>query len=107
MRRTIAAGTSSQLSCPISIGAVSAYAWVVVVEHSEGAPTVLELLSAVIERRGDLPALFERDGERLTRVTFAELGRAVAALSCELDARGVGPGDVVGVWLPNWIEMVV
>jgi acyl-CoA synthetase (AMP-forming)/AMP-acid ligase II len=68
---------------------------------------LVELLWAVIERHGDLPALFERDGERLTRVTFAELSRAVAALSQELCARGVGRGDVVGVWLPNWIETIV
>ncbi len=75
-------------------------------EHRKRATTLVELLSTVVERHGDLPALFERD-ERLTRVTFAELSRAVAALSRELRARGVGRGDVVGVWLPNWIEAVV
>ena len=40
-------------------------------------------------------------------LTFAELSGASAALARELGVRGVGRGDIVGVWLPNWVEMVV
>ena len=56
------------------------------------------------ERHGERVALIERDGLRLT---FAELSGASAALAHELRVRGVGRGDVVGVWLPNWVETVV
>ena len=69
--------------------------------------TLIDLLSAVIGSHPEHPALIERDGERVTKLTFAELGRAVAELASELRSRGVGRGDVVGVWLPNWTEMVV
>jgi acyl-CoA synthetase (AMP-forming)/AMP-acid ligase II len=68
-------------------------------------PTTLsELLSSVAERHGERPALIERDGRTLT---FAELSGASAALARELRVRRVSRGDVVGVWLPNWVEMVV
>jgi acyl-CoA synthetase (AMP-forming)/AMP-acid ligase II len=68
---------------------------------------LIELLLATTERHGDRPALIERDGETLTTITFAELSGAVAVLAGELRDRGVQRGDVVGVWLPNWAEMVV
>src|SRR6478672_9819808 len=59
------------------------------------------LLSEVTDRHADLPALIERDGERLESITFAELSAAVAALAGELRGRGVARADVVGVWLPK------
>ena len=36
--------------------------------------------------------------------TFAEIDRAARAFATSLQARGVGPGDVVVVQLPNWSE---
>ena len=69
--------------------------------------TLVELLSAATERHGGALALIERDGERLVSIAFAELSAAVAALAGELRSRGVVRGDVIGVWLPNWIETIV
>ena len=36
--------------------------------------------------------------------TFAQIDRAARAFATSLQARGVGPGDVVVVQLPNWSE---
>ena len=36
--------------------------------------------------------------------TFADVDRAARLLAGALQARGVGPGDVVVVQLPNWVE---
>jgi len=38
------------------------------------------------------------------RGTFSEVDRAARSLAGSLRARGVGPGDVVVVQLPNWLE---
>lgn len=40
-------------------------------------------------------------------LTYAELGDAVAQAAGSFRAMGIGPGDVVGVMLPNWWEFVV
>ncbi len=36
--------------------------------------------------------------------TFADVDRAARSLAATLQARGVGPGDVVVFQLPNWVE---
>jgi acyl-CoA synthetase len=36
--------------------------------------------------------------------TFAEVDRAARSLAATFRARGIGPGDVVVVQLPNWVE---
>lgn len=36
--------------------------------------------------------------------TFADVDRAARVLAASLRARGVGPGDVVVLQLPNWVE---
>jgi acyl-CoA synthetase (AMP-forming)/AMP-acid ligase II len=77
------------------------------VDHRTKPSTLSELLATATDRHADQPALIERDGDRLTTVTFVELSAAIGALSDELAARGVGRGDVVAVWLPNWTETVV
>ncbi|MFG2586475.1 hypothetical protein [Streptomyces malaysiensis] len=41
------------------------------------------------------------------RVTRAELSSRVLALHDDLRAHGVGEGDCVGVWLPNWSDALV
>ncbi|SEI12134.1 AMP-binding protein [Paracoccus alkenifer] len=40
-------------------------------------------------------------------MSYAELGAAVAQAAGSLRAMGVGPGDVIGLMLPNWWEFVV
>jgi non-ribosomal peptide synthetase component E (peptide arylation enzyme) len=39
-----------------------------------------------------------------TRLTYGELCRRVDAVAAGLAALGVGPGDVVTIQLPNWVE---
>ncbi|MCU1452027.1 MAG: fadK 7 [Acidimicrobiales bacterium] len=36
--------------------------------------------------------------------TFADVDRAARALAASLHAQGIGPGDVVVIQLPNWVE---
>ncbi len=36
--------------------------------------------------------------------TFADVDRAARALAGSLQSRGVGPGDIVVIQLPNWLE---
>jgi non-ribosomal peptide synthetase component E (peptide arylation enzyme) len=36
--------------------------------------------------------------------TFAQVDHAARSLAATLQARGVGPGDVVAFQLPNWVE---
>ncbi|MGH7339093.1 MAG: AMP-binding protein, partial [Candidatus Rokuibacteriota bacterium] len=39
-----------------------------------------------------------------TRVTYGELRQRVDAVAAGLHALGIGPGDVVTIQLPNWVE---
>jgi acyl-CoA synthetase (AMP-forming)/AMP-acid ligase II len=57
----------------------------------------LSYLRANAAARGDALAVYD-DGEQLS---FEDLLRAVLSLAADLRARGVGPGDVVAVALPN------
>ncbi|KNB49787.1 (2,3-dihydroxybenzoyl)adenylate synthase [Streptomyces caatingaensis] len=60
----------------------------------------------VLERCRTAPdSLAVIDGER--RVTYGELGRSVHGAAARLRALGIGPGDRVGVQLPNCYEYVV
>jgi fatty-acyl-CoA synthase len=52
-------------------------------------------------------ALIERGGDGLAGLTYGELAARVEAATRWFAARGVAPGDVVAVWLPNWFELVV
>ncbi len=45
-----------------------------------------------------------RSRVRPWRGTFAQVDRAARSLAGSLSARGIGPGDVVVVQLPNWAE---
>ena len=53
----------------------------------------------------DAVAVVDSDGERAR--TRGQLAADVRRLSGYLRARGIGPGDVVSVQLPNWYETVV
>jgi len=64
--------------------------------------TSRDLLRWAAERYGEGDAVVF--GER--RVSFTGLLDAACRLAAGLAARGIGGGDRVGVWLPNWPEWV-
>lgn len=55
---------------------------------------------------GDAVALVEGGGSGRT-LGYAGLEAASEEVAALLAARGVGAGDTVAVWLPNWLETVV
>lgn len=65
-------------------------------------PTSRGLLAWAAARHRDAEALAH--GER--RWTFDGLLDQARRLAAGLGARGIGPGDRVGIWLPNWPEWV-
>lgn len=65
--------------------------------------TIYALLHGHAARTPDRPAI--RD--RTRRLTYRELLAAVDMLAADLAARGVRPGQRVGVWLPSRIEAAV
>lgn len=75
--------------------------------HSSPLPDVA-LPNTALDRlvpRGDLPAVTEYDTGRT--VTYAELGALADAAATRLRRRGVGPGSVVELRLPNSIDFAV
>jgi acyl-CoA synthetase (AMP-forming)/AMP-acid ligase II len=78
-----------------------------------GEETIDELLRATVERHSgslavvdppDKHALCDLPGHRLT---WSEVDSSVDALAATLLRRGIGVGDVVGVQLPNIVELVI
>jgi fatty-acyl-CoA synthase len=65
------------------------------------------LSSVLAVADGEALATIERDGERISTLTFAQLRSAVVRTAADLEGRGVRPGDVVGIWLPNWTESLI
>jgi acetoacetyl-CoA synthetase len=62
----------------------------------------------VLRRQDDHPALlFQSEDRPLVKLTYAELGRQVAAVAAGLRRAGVGRGDRVAAYLPNIPEAVV
>ena len=62
------------------------------------------LASLLLRNEREVPereALVDASGRRLT---YAELADAARALAAALAARGIGPGDIVPVQLPNRVE---
>ena len=57
------------------------------------------------ERRADKPALI--DGPSGRTVTYGELAQRVDAFAAGLAARGLAPGDVVGIFSPNLPEYAI
>ncbi len=80
---------------------------------STEASTVHELLETAVARRPDSLALSDAPnreelfGGDPIRLTWAELDRAVGQLASRFSELGVGPGDKVGIQLPNVVELVV
>jgi fatty-acyl-CoA synthase len=67
--------------------------------------TIGEALRLTVERFGDREALVVR--EQGYRATYRELWDEVALAARGLLARGVRPGDRVGLWAPNRYEWIV
>lgn len=72
-----------------------------------GRATLTGLLDDVVRRHGADVALVEPAGAAARRLTYDELWADSRATAEVLAGHGVRRGDVVGVWLPNWIESVV
>jgi len=67
--------------------------------------TIGELLDDTAVRHGDRVALIVR--HQAVRWSYAELAARVDALARGLAARGLKPGDRVGIWAPNCAEWVL
>ncbi|MEU7693420.1 amino acid adenylation domain-containing protein [Microbispora sp. SCL1-1] len=67
-----------------------------------GSETVPEMIAEVVRRTPHAVAVV--CGE--TEVTYGELDRRAARLAAALRARGVRPGEVVGVCLPRSVEAI-
>lgn len=62
-----------------------------------------DYLDAAVEARPDQTASIDSAGQ----FTYAQLADQVDLTAHALDAAGVGPGDVIGIQLPNWNEWIV
>ncbi|MFZ0178714.1 MAG: AMP-binding protein [Candidatus Dormiibacterota bacterium] len=67
--------------------------------------TIGQNLRRTVERHGDSEALVVP--HQNYRATYRELWEQVSLVARALIARGVGPGDRVGIWSPNRFEWVV
>ncbi len=65
--------------------------------------TLGDMVADGLTRMADVPFRVRSD-VRPWSGTFAEVDRAARSLAALLRARGVGPGDVVVLQLPNWVE---
>jgi non-ribosomal peptide synthetase component E (peptide arylation enzyme) len=63
-----------------------------------------ETFYAILKRRAAAHPDREALVDRHHRVTYAELAARVDRVAAKLGALGVGPGDVVTIQLPNWVE---
>jgi acyl-CoA synthetase len=65
--------------------------------------TLGDMVADGLARMGDVPFRV-RSQVRPWTGTFADVDRAARSLAASFRARGVGPGDVVVLQLPNWVE---
>src|SRR5213594_1253102 len=63
-----------------------------------------ETFSAILKRRAAAHPEREALVDPRHRVTYAELAARVDRVAAKLGALGIGPGDVVTIQLPNWVE---
>ncbi len=63
-----------------------------------------ETFHSILKRRAAAHPDREALVDRHHRVTYAELAARVDRVAAKLGALGVGPGDVVTIQLPNWVE---
>ncbi|WP_156388735.1 AMP-binding protein [Nocardioides sp. Root151] len=64
-------------------------------------------LARLVEAAPDAVALWEGHCEPPAPVTRVDLWQRSVAVRDDLRDHGVGPGDCVAVWLPNWSDAVV
>ncbi|OYW98253.1 MAG: peptide synthetase, partial [Bosea sp. 32-68-6] len=62
-----------------------------------------EILAATVQARGGHPALV--DGTR--RLSYDEVWAAAGRQARGLALQGVGPGDLVGLWMPRGIDLLI
>ncbi len=62
-----------------------------------------EILAATVQTRGGHPALV--DGTR--RLSYDEVWAAAGRQARGLALQGVGPGDLVGLWMPRGIDLLI
>jgi non-ribosomal peptide synthetase component F len=62
-----------------------------------------EILAATVQARGGHPALV--DGTR--RLSYDEVWAAAGRQARGLELLGVGPGDLVGLWMPRGIDLLI
>lgn len=72
------------------------------------APRILDLFNALAEADPGAVALYDAHAgkEDAFVVTRAELRALATSMAADLHRLGVGRGDCVGVWLPNWSTAV-
>ncbi|WP_214404344.1 AMP-binding protein [Pseudonocardia lacus] len=66
--------------------------------------TLTGLLDDLVAADAGAPVALDRVGAGFRPVTRTELRAHADAVRALLAAAGVGPGDCVGVWLPNWSD---
>lgn len=68
-----------------------------------------ELFDQAVTQTPDKTALvaYRTDRSEVPRLSYGELGQDVARAAGALRALGIGPGDIVAVQLPNWLEFVL
>lgn len=66
--------------------------------------TLRRLLNDLVEADPDAPIALDRVEDGFRAVSRAQLHARARAVQARLAAAGVGPGDCVAVWLPNWSD---
>ncbi len=66
-----------------------------------------EVFSATARLRPDHPALIDGASPERRRLTYAAVEARADAIARGLAARGIGPGDVVGLWMARGVALLV
>lgn len=69
-----------------------------------GTQTLLDHWDRTVQRRGESEYVWDDRGSRLT---YGQTDLLAGRLARYLHGRGVGPGDVVAIQLPNWTDYCV
>ncbi len=66
--------------------------------------TLVGLLDELVAADADAVLALDADPAGAVATTRAQLRHRVGVLTADLQRAGVGPGDCVAVWLPNWSD---
>ncbi|ACL60679.1 Pls/PosA family non-ribosomal peptide synthetase [Methylobacterium nodulans] len=66
-----------------------------------------EIFRETARRRAGHPALIDGAHAERTRLSYAEVDARSDAIASGLAARGIGPGDVVGLWMARGPDLLV